>query len=87
MRQPTGLDQRRGELSEQEAKREIAKAKEELLEAKAKLKELSAKLMELSDVMEKIEAAQGWLQKVEEKLFLEGFGKKSSFDRIDNEKP
>lgn len=79
-------DQRRGELSEQEAKREIAKAKEELLEAKAKLKELSAKLMELSEVMEKIEAAQGRLQKVEEKLFREEFTKKSFFDRIDNKK-
>jgi len=42
--------------------------------------------MELSEVMEKIETAQGRLQKVEEKLFLEGFGKKSSFDRINNEK-
>ncbi len=85
-RQPTGPDQRRGELSEQEAKREIAQAKEELLEAKAKLQELSNKLMELSEVMEKIEAAQGRLQKVEEKLFLESFSKKSSFDRIGNEK-
>jgi hypothetical protein len=36
--------------------------------------------------MEKIEAAQGRLQKVEEKLFLESFGKKSFFDRIDNGK-
>jgi hypothetical protein len=43
--------------------------------------------MELSDVMKKIEAAQGRLQKVEEKLFIESFGKKSFFDRIDNEKP
>ena len=42
--------------------------------------------MELSEVMEKIEAAQGRLQKVEEKLFLESFIKKSSFDRIGNEK-
>ena len=42
--------------------------------------------MELSDVMEKIEAAQGRLQKVEEKLFLEDFSKKSFFDRIDNGK-
>jgi hypothetical protein len=40
--------------------------------------------MELSEVMGKIEAAQGRLQKGEEKLFLEGFGKKSSFHRIDN---
>jgi hypothetical protein len=40
--------------------------------------------MELSDVMQKIEAAQGRLQKVEEKMFLEGFSKKSSFDRINN---
>jgi len=42
--------------------------------------------MELSDVMEKLAAAQSRLQKVEEKLFLEGSGKKSSFDRIDNKK-
>ena len=48
--------------------------------------ELNAKLMELPNVMEKIEAAQGRLQKVEEKLFLESFSKKSLFDRIDNEK-
>ena len=74
-------------MSEQEAKREIAQAKEELLEAKPKLEEINAKLKDLWDVMEKIDAAQGRLQKVEEKLFLEGFGKKSSFDRIDNEKP
>jgi hypothetical protein len=73
-------------VNEQEAKREIAQAKEELLEAKAKLQELSAKLKDLWDVMEKIEAAQGRLQKVEEKLFLESFGKKSFFDRIDNGK-
>jgi hypothetical protein len=73
-------------MNEQEAKREITQAKKELLEAKAKLEELNAKLMELSDVMEKIEVAQGRLQKVEEKLFLEGFGKKSFFDRIDNGK-
>jgi hypothetical protein len=33
--------------------------------------------VELSDVMEKIEAAQGRLQKVEEKLFREEFTKKS----------
>ena len=79
-------DQRRGELSEQEAKKEIARAKEELLEAKAKLEELSAKLMEISKVMEKIEAAQGRLQKVEEKLFLRSFSKKSFFNRIDNGK-
>jgi DNA repair ATPase RecN len=74
-------------LNEQEAKKEIAQAKEELLEAKAKLQELSAKLKDLWDVMEKIEAAQGRLQRVEEKLFLESFGKKSFFDRIDNKKP
>jgi DNA repair ATPase RecN len=73
-------------MSEQEAKKELAQAKEELLEAKNKLKELNAKLKDLWDVMEKIEAAQGRLQKVEEKLFLEGFGKKSSFDRINNGK-
>jgi len=42
--------------------------------------------MELSDVMEKIEAAQGRLQKVEEKLFLDNFSKKPFFDRIDNRK-
>ncbi|MHB8069050.1 MAG: hypothetical protein ACYDIC_14265 [Desulfobaccales bacterium] len=71
-------------MNEQEAKKEIAQAKEELLKAQAKLKELNTKLMELSDVIEKIEAAQGRLQKVEEKLFLEGFSIKSSFDRIDN---
>ncbi len=71
-------------MNEQEAKKEIAQAKEELLKAKTKLKELNVKLMELSDVIEKIEAAQGRLQKVEEKLFLEGFSKKSSFGRIDN---
>ena len=73
-------------MDQQEAKKEIALAKEELLEAKTKLEELNAKLKDLWDVMEKIEAAQGRLQKVEEKLFLEGFGKKSSFDRIDNGK-
>ena len=73
-------------MSEQEAKREIAQAKEELLEAKTKLKELNAELKDLWDVMEKIDAAQGRLQKVEEKLFLEGFGKKSFFHRIDNGK-
>ena len=72
-------------MNEQEAKKEIAQAKEELLEAKTKLKELNAKLKALSDVMEKIEA-QGRLQKVEEKLFLESFSKKSFFDRIDNGK-
>ena len=71
-------------MNEQEAKKEIAHAKEELLKAKTKLKELNDKLVELSDVIEKIEAAQGRLQKVEEKLFLESFTKKSSFDRIDN---
>jgi len=42
--------------------------------------------MELSEVMEKIEAAQGRLQKVEEKLFREELIKKSFFDRIDNGK-
>ena len=73
-------------MNEQEAKKEIAQAKKELLEAKAKLKELSAKLKDLSEVLEKIEAAQGLLQKVEEKLFLESFSKKSYFDRIDNDK-
>jgi DNA repair exonuclease SbcCD ATPase subunit len=73
-------------MNEQEAKQEIAHAKEELLEAKAKLNELSAKLKELWDVMEKIEAAQGRLKKIEEKLFVEGFGKKSFFDRIDDGK-
>jgi DNA repair exonuclease SbcCD ATPase subunit len=73
-------------MNEQEAKQEIARAKEELLEAKDKLNELSAKLKELWDVMEKIEAAQGRLKKIEEKLFVEGFGKKSFFDRIDNGK-
>ncbi len=73
-------------MNEQEAKKEIAQAKEELLEAKTKLQELSAKLKDLWDVMEKIEAAQGRLQKVEEKLFIESFSKKSSFDRIDNGK-
>ncbi len=56
------------------------------MQAKAKLKELSAQLVQLSEVMEKIEAAQGRLQKVEERLFLERFSKKSSFDRIGNEK-
>ncbi len=66
-------------MNEQEAKKEIAQAKEELLKAKAKLKELSAKLMELSDVMEKIEAAQGRLQKVEEKLFRRGVLAKNRF--------
>jgi DNA repair exonuclease SbcCD ATPase subunit len=73
-------------MNEQEAKQEIARAKEELLEAKDKLNELSAKLKELWGVMEKIEAAQGRLKKIEEKLFVEGFGKKSFFDRIDNGK-
>ncbi len=69
-------------MNEQEAKKEIAQG-EELLGAKTKLKELNAKIKDLWDVMEKIEVAQGRLQKVEEKLFLEGFGKKSVFDRID----
>jgi hypothetical protein len=73
-------------MNEQEAKKELAQAKKDLLEAKAKLKELNTKLMELSDVMKKIDAAQGRLQKVEEKLFLENFSKKSFFDRINNEK-
>jgi len=50
------------------------------------IKELSAKIVELSDVVEKIEAAQSRLQKVEEKLFREEFTKKSFFDRIDNGK-
>jgi hypothetical protein len=71
-------------MNEQEAKKEIAQAKKELLEAKAKLTELNAKLLELSHVMEKIEAAHGRLQKVEEKLFREEFTKKASFDRINN---
>ncbi|MCX5893054.1 MAG: hypothetical protein NTW80_08815 [Deltaproteobacteria bacterium] len=48
--------------------------------------ELNAKLVKLSKVMDQIEAAQGRLQKVEEKLFLESFSPKSSFDRIGNEK-
>jgi chromosome segregation ATPase len=73
-------------MDEQETKKEIAQAKKDLLEAKVKLKELSAKLREVSDVMEKIEAAQGRLQKIEEKLFLEGFSKKSYFHPIENEK-
>ena len=73
-------------MNEHEARKEIALAKEELLEAKNKLEELNAKLKDLWDVMEKIEAAQGRLQKVEEKLFVEGFGKRSFFDRIDNGK-
>ena len=73
-------------MNEQEAKREIAQAKEELLEAKTKLEELNAKLKDLWDVMEKIDAAQGRLQKVEEKLFREEFTKKSFFGRIDNGK-
>ena len=73
-------------MNEQEAKKEIAQAKEELIEAKTKLKELSAQLKDLWDVMEKIEAAQGRLQKVEEKLFRQDFIKKSFFDRIDNGK-
>jgi DNA repair exonuclease SbcCD ATPase subunit len=60
-------------VDEQETKKEIAQAEKDLLEAKAKLKELSAKKGESSNVMEKIEAAQGRLQKVEEKLFFEGF--------------
>ena len=42
--------------------------------------------MELSDVMDKIETAQGRLEKVEHKLLKE-FTKESSFsDRINNEK-
>ena len=73
-------------MVEKEAKKEIAQAKKELLEAKTRLEELTAKLKDLWDVMEKIEAAQGRLQKVEEKMFLEGFGKKSFFDRINNGK-
>jgi predicted nucleic acid-binding Zn-ribbon protein len=73
-------------MNEHEARKELALAKEELLEAKNKLEELNAKLKDLWDVMEKIEAAQGRLQKVEEKLFMEGFGKRSFFDRIDNGK-
>jgi chromosome segregation ATPase len=74
-------------MSELEIKKEIAHAKDELLEAKAKLNELSAKLKELWNVVEKIETAQGRLKKIEEKLLVEGFSKKSFFDRIDNEKP
>jgi hypothetical protein len=81
-----GTGSKGSEMNEQEAKMELAQAKEELLEAKTKLEELNAKLKDLWDVMEKIEAAQGRLQKVEEKLFFEGFLKKSSFHRIDNEK-
>ncbi len=73
-------------MDEQEAKKEIAQAKKELLEAKANLTELNAKLLELSHVIEKIEAAQGRLQKVEEKLFLESFSQTSSFDRIGNQR-
>ena len=73
-------------MDKHEAKKEIAQAKEELLEAKTRLEELTAKLKDLWDVMEKIEAAQGRLQKVEEKMFLEGFSKKSFFDRINNGK-
>jgi DNA repair exonuclease SbcCD ATPase subunit len=73
-------------MNEQEAQKELSHAKEELLEAKTKLNELSAKLKELWDVMEKIETAQGRLKKIEEKLLIEGFGKKSFFDRIGNEK-
>ena len=73
-------------MDKHEAKKEIAQAKKELLEAKTRLEELTAKLKDLWDVMEKIEAAQGRLQKVEEKMFLEGFGKKSFFDRINNGK-
>jgi chromosome segregation ATPase len=87
-RNPSGktYGTKESEMNEQEAKKEISQAKEELLEAKAKLKELSAKLKELWDVMEKIEAAQDRLKKVEEKLFIEGLSKKSSFHRIGNEK-
>ena len=73
-------------MNEQEVKKEIAQAKEELLEAKTKLEELNAKLKDLWGVMEKIDAAQARLQKVEEKLFLGSFSKKSLFDRIDNGK-
>jgi hypothetical protein len=36
--------------------------------------------------MEYIEAAQGRLQKGEETLFLEGFRRRSFFDRIENGK-
>jgi hypothetical protein len=79
-------DQRRGEMDEQEAKKEISQAKKDLLEAKAKLRELSVKLMELSDVVAKIEAAHARLNKIDDKMFSEGFGKKSLFHRIDNEK-
>jgi uncharacterized coiled-coil DUF342 family protein len=73
-------------MNEHEANKEIAQAREELLEAKNKLEELNAKLKDLWDVMKNIEAAQGRLQKVEEKLFLESFGKKLFFDRIHNGK-
>jgi DNA repair exonuclease SbcCD ATPase subunit len=73
-------------VDEQETKKEMAQAKKDLLEAKAKLKELSAKLGDISDVIEKIEAAQGRLQKLEEELFLEGFSKKSYFHPIGNGK-
>ncbi len=66
-----GAGSKGSEMNEQEVKKEIAQAKEELLEAKTKLKELSAQLKDLWDVMEKIDAAQGRLQKGEEKLFLE----------------
>jgi uncharacterized protein (DUF342 family) len=73
-------------MNEPEAKKELSQAKEELLKAKTKLKALNDKLVELSDVMEKIEAAQGRLLKIEENLFLNNFSKKSFFDRIDNGK-
>lgn len=62
-------------MNEQEAKKEIAQAKEELLEAKAKLTELNAKLIELSHVMEKIEAAQGRLQKWKKNCFVRNLPK------------
>ena len=74
-----GAGSKESAMNEQEAKKELAQAKEELLKAKTKLKALNDKLMELSDVMEKIEAAQGRLQKVEENLFLNNFSKKSFF--------
>jgi hypothetical protein len=73
-------------MDEQETKKEIAQAKKDLLEAKAKLKALIVKIREISDVMDKIDAAQGRLQKVEENLFLDGFSKKSYFHPIDNGK-
>jgi predicted transcriptional regulator len=81
---PGAPDQRSGEMSDQETKKELARAKQDLLEAKAKLKELSTRLTELSDVVEKIDTAQTRLEKIENKL-LQEYTKESYFHGLDQD--